>query len=59
MAQMTNQMSNQIIQMNASGLSSPANSAIGPNVVEQSSSPSATQKEVNNMKTTTTQQTTG
>eukprot|EP00957_Ditylum_brightwellii_P058184 4412268-Ditylum_brightwellii.AAC.1 len=44
MAQMTTQMSNQIMQMNASGLSSPANSAFGPNAVEQSSSVSATQK---------------
>eukprot|EP00957_Ditylum_brightwellii_P118451 9034301-Ditylum_brightwellii.AAC.1 len=42
MAQVTNQMSNQIVQMNASGLSSLANSAIGPNAVEQSSSAGAT-----------------
>eukprot|EP00957_Ditylum_brightwellii_P175270 13343370-Ditylum_brightwellii.AAC.1 len=44
MAQMTNQMLHQIMQMNASGLSSITNSAIGPNAVEQSSSVSATQK---------------
>eukprot|EP00957_Ditylum_brightwellii_P136618 10418719-Ditylum_brightwellii.AAC.1 len=44
MAQMTKQLSNQIMQMNASGLSSPANSAFGPNAVEQSSSVSTTQK---------------
>eukprot|EP00957_Ditylum_brightwellii_P149642 11394756-Ditylum_brightwellii.AAC.1 len=44
MAQMTNQMPNQIMQMNASGLSSPANTVIGPNAVEQCSSASATQK---------------
>eukprot|EP00957_Ditylum_brightwellii_P020451 1541740-Ditylum_brightwellii.AAC.1 len=44
MAQMINQMSNQIMQMSASGLSSPANSAFGPNTIEQSSSLSATQK---------------
>jgi hypothetical protein len=44
MEQMTTQMSTQIVQMNASGLSSPANTAIGPNTVEQSSSVSATQK---------------
>eukprot|EP00957_Ditylum_brightwellii_P125476 9564571-Ditylum_brightwellii.AAC.1 len=43
-AKMTNQMSNQIMKMNASGLSSPANSAIVPNAVEQISSASATQK---------------
>eukprot|EP00957_Ditylum_brightwellii_P067650 5134824-Ditylum_brightwellii.AAC.1 len=44
MAQMTAQMSTQLMQMNASGLSSPAKSAFGPNAVEQSSSVSATQK---------------
>eukprot|EP00957_Ditylum_brightwellii_P187514 14280293-Ditylum_brightwellii.AAC.1 len=44
MEQMTTQMSTQVMQINASGLSSPANTAIGPNVVEQSSSVSATQK---------------
>eukprot|EP00957_Ditylum_brightwellii_P193334 14720396-Ditylum_brightwellii.AAC.1 len=44
MEQMTTQMSTQIMRMNASGLSSPVNTAIGPNVVEQSSSVSTTQK---------------
>eukprot|EP00957_Ditylum_brightwellii_P145297 11066324-Ditylum_brightwellii.AAC.1 len=44
MAQMTTQMSTQLMHMNALGLSSPANFAIGPNAVEQSSSVSATQK---------------
>eukprot|EP00957_Ditylum_brightwellii_P104553 7966520-Ditylum_brightwellii.AAC.1 len=44
MEQMTTQLSTQIMQMNASGLSSPAITAIGPNAVEQSSSVSATQK---------------
>eukprot|EP00957_Ditylum_brightwellii_P078610 5976396-Ditylum_brightwellii.AAC.1 len=44
MVQMTNQMSNRIMQMNTSELSSPANSAISPNAVEQSSSASVTQK---------------
>eukprot|EP00957_Ditylum_brightwellii_P131931 10060177-Ditylum_brightwellii.AAC.1 len=44
MAQMTTQMSTQLMHMNASGLSSPADAAIGPNTVEQNSSISATQK---------------
>eukprot|EP00957_Ditylum_brightwellii_P098764 7523432-Ditylum_brightwellii.AAC.1 len=44
MEQMTTQMSTQMMQMNTSGLSSPANNAIGPNTAEQSSSISATQK---------------
>ena len=44
MEQMTTQMSTQLIHMNASGLSSPANTAIGPNAVEQSSNASTTQK---------------
>eukprot|EP00957_Ditylum_brightwellii_P037348 2826845-Ditylum_brightwellii.AAC.1 len=59
MAQMTNQMSNQAMQMNASGLSIPATSAIGLNAVEQSSSAGATQKRVRNGTTITKQQTTG
>eukprot|EP00957_Ditylum_brightwellii_P178988 13634228-Ditylum_brightwellii.AAC.1 len=44
MEHMTTQMTTQLMHMNASGLSSPANTAIGPNAVEQSSSVSATQK---------------
>eukprot|EP00957_Ditylum_brightwellii_P179966 13708650-Ditylum_brightwellii.AAC.1 len=44
MAQITTQMSTQLMQMNALGLSSPANSAIDPNAVEQSSSVSAINK---------------
>eukprot|EP00957_Ditylum_brightwellii_P155294 11821899-Ditylum_brightwellii.AAC.1 len=44
MEQMTSQMSTQIMHMNASGLSSLANTAIGPNTVEQIYSISATQK---------------
>ena len=44
MEHMTTQMSTQIMQMSASGVSSPANTALGPNAVEQSSSISATQK---------------
>ena len=45
MEQMTTQMSTQFMHMNASGLSSPANTVIGPNTVEKSSSVSATQNE--------------
>eukprot|EP00957_Ditylum_brightwellii_P121054 9233498-Ditylum_brightwellii.AAC.1 len=44
MEQMTTQMSTQNMHMNASGLSSAANTTIGPNAVEQSSGASATQK---------------
>eukprot|EP00957_Ditylum_brightwellii_P080342 6110750-Ditylum_brightwellii.AAC.1 len=44
MAQMTTQMASQLMQMNASELSSPANSVIGPNAIEQSFSVSTTQK---------------
>eukprot|EP00957_Ditylum_brightwellii_P050026 3792302-Ditylum_brightwellii.AAC.1 len=44
MAQMTTQMSTQFMQMQASGLSSPANSALGSTTVEQSSSIGAATK---------------
>eukprot|EP00957_Ditylum_brightwellii_P172815 13155958-Ditylum_brightwellii.AAC.1 len=44
MEQMTTQMSTQLMHINASGLSSPANTATGPSAVEQTSSTSSTQK---------------
>eukprot|EP00957_Ditylum_brightwellii_P146438 11149991-Ditylum_brightwellii.AAC.1 len=44
MAQMTTQISTQLMQMNASGLSSPANSAIGPNAIKENFSVSAIHK---------------